>query len=154
MQQLNLNIPGVEMMSFDSYKEFLQGSHIIFYDDGQLYQQLHQYYQEHETFKKRLSLHYSFYENQFSFALNSLGVQEVLFGEALLESGRKITWIQAEKHSTRGWINKFWHTLDACIYLILMAQYNIGPCGLSKYTSKKPLQLDNPYAKDDLSEQE
>ena len=141
MHESDLNIPGVSQMDLDLFKEFLKGSHIVLFDNGDLFSKLHLFYEQHDSFKKRLSLHYSFYEQQFSFALHSLGVQEVLFGQAYLDTGEKITWLQAEKNSTRGFINKFWHSIDAFIYLSCLTKYNIGPYGVSSFTSKNPFYL-------------
>ena len=115
----------------------MSGAHIIFEDNGDLYYHFKSYISP-EKMNKRYSLHYKAFQVQNSFSLEDLNIPETLFGKTQL-NGKEVTWTQLEKHSFQGLTNKFFHTLDAMLYVITFKTYNIGPFGYSKYTSAKPL---------------
>lgn len=121
--------------------EFFHGAHIIFFDDGRFFEELISHADERYRLLPRFSLHYNFFEPQFSFTMPKAHLEEVLFGKALSEGGQVISWIQAEKHSCRTYFQCYWHAIDALIYLATLQSFNIGPLGFSQYTSSAPLVI-------------
>ena len=125
----------------DHLQEFLAGAHIVLTDGGEFFEKVFEHSKNTAHLSRRYSLHYSPFEPQYSFSIKKFNVREVLIGKSVLSSGEVISWIQAEKHSCRSFAQQYWHTIDALIYVMAFRSYNIGPFGLSTYTSSKPLVL-------------
>lgn len=123
------------------FEVFVQGAHIVFRDNGEFFDALIEKIEPLHDLRARLSLHYHFFDPQYAFSLVKSGLNEILIGKSQLPSGQVISWIQAERHSSKGLTEQYWHAIDAAIYLMTFKKYNIGPLGYSIYTSESPLVL-------------
>ena len=120
---------------------FLNGAHIVFKDNGVLFKHLQDKVGS-ENLRRRTSFHYNIFTRQYAFSMLEAGIPEILFGIATID-GKKVSWIQAERYSCKGIIQSYWHTIDALIYLCCAKKFNIGPLGISKFTSSNPLFLNS-----------
>jgi hypothetical protein len=115
-------------------QEILNGGHLNLEDGGKFYDELVNTF--NSSISKRVSSHHSIAQQ---YSLSYPIAKEVLFGITENSEGKKVTWMQFEKHNTKNLLNIILHLIDYIKYRI--TGKNIGPFGSSEHTDSNPLVI-------------
>lgn len=117
----------------DQFEILLQGGHIIFRDNGELYQKWTS--DPHIAKIKRVSSHHSV---DPQWGVEGSFVKEALFGTIIDLNGEKCTWLQLERYPAEGEGLVMLAKHLATYFEYLITRKNQGPYGASPYTERHP----------------